>query len=94
MLGKRIFPDEKGWLPDLSEPGSYGCATNDRIKNTFAAWWNVCTPNGAVVELNPDKHTVTEHEDGSISVWPSIVTRDWHGWLVAGVWTEHRRAMH
>lgn len=94
MQGKRIQTNEKGYLPDLTEPGSYGHATSERIKNTFAAWWNVCTPDGSVVELNPSVHTVTEHHDGSISVWPSIVTKGWHGYLVAGVWSEHRPMKH
>lgn len=94
MYGKRIFSDEEGRFPSTMEPGSYGCATNDRIKRTFAAWWSVCTPDGSVVQLDPNKHTVTEHEDGSISVWPSITTRDWYGWLVAGVWTEHHPMKH
>lgn len=41
-------------------------------------------------------HDVVEHEDGSISVSPSILitTHDndclvrWHGWLTRGVWRE------
>lgn len=40
--------------------------------------------------LNPELHSVTEHEDGTITVSPSIdlSQRDptfWHGWLERGV---------
>jgi hypothetical protein len=94
LVGKRIQTNAEGWLPDLTEPGTFGCATHPRIKNTFGGWWNVCAPDGSVVELNPSKHTVAEHEDGSISVYPSIVTKTWHGWLVAGVWSETRQFTH
>jgi hypothetical protein len=44
---------------------------------------------------NLSKHDVTEHEDGSITVSPSILVtsgRDdqvqWHGYLERGVWRE------
>lgn len=40
---------------------------------------------------NLTKHNITEHEDGTITVSPSILVetgdgRRWHGFLVAGVW--------
>jgi hypothetical protein len=63
-------------------PGAYG-KTGDT--------WLVCTPNGALAVLNAG-HQVTEHEDGTITVSPSIlVSRDpdqprWHGYLERGVW--------
>ena len=43
------------------------------------------------------KHTVTEHEDGTITVSPSIlitmrgpedVEKTWHGFLEKGIWRE------
>ena len=51
-------------------------------------WLGVC-PSGDVANLL--RHKVTVHDDGSISVEPSIhVTGkgDWHGHLTNGVWTE------
>jgi len=90
MLGKRVATKEDGFLPNLTEPGSYGRATAKRVQGTFASWWNVVAPDGSVVELNPAIHQVNEHDDGTITVWPSIVTRSWHGWLIGGVWKEHR----
>lgn len=39
------------------------------------------------------KHEVTEHEDGTITVSPSILIKDWrgqewHGYLERGIWRE------
>ena len=38
------------------------------------------------------KHTITEHEDGTITVSPSILFQShkgtWHGYLERGVWRE------
>lgn len=53
--------------------------------------WRGVTPNG--VEANLVAHTVTEHEDGTITVAPSIKAGDhehgeWHGFLERGVWRE------
>lgn len=51
-------------------------------------------PPGARVAAKITKHTVTEHEDGTITVEPSIVysTSDrpdyYHGYLEHGVWRE------
>lgn len=66
-------------------PGSYG-KHNDV--------WYCSTPNGLAGNLS--KHTVIEHEDGTITVSPSILVtsgRDgraptWHGFLQRGVWSE------
>lgn len=57
--------------------------------------WHACTPGGYPANLAA--HTVTEHEDGTITVTPSIkvslpTMRDaaekelWHGFLERGVW--------
>lgn len=41
---------------------------------------------------NLSRHTVVEHEDGTITVSPSILItgggRSWHGYLERGVWRE------
>ena len=53
--------------------------------------WICTTPNGLGGALR--KHEVVEHEDGTVTVSPSIlVTRggtkqEFHGWLQRGVWT-------
>lgn len=57
-------------------------------------WYGV-TPNGLLCTLT--KHTVIEHEDGTISVSPSIAAEGgtidgrsayWHGFLTRGAWSE------
>jgi len=75
-------------LPDgtpLKQAGDYGFFpdTNE---------WLVWLPNGSYTGyLN---HTITEHDDGTISVSPSILMQDdagrtlWHGFLEHGVWRE------
>lgn len=92
--GRRIYPEPSGKLRfDL--PGDYG--------KDFAGKWMCRLPNWGEnaaalrigVELN---HTVTEHEDGTITVSPSILwdvacmpaypESWWHGFLERGVWRE------
>jgi hypothetical protein len=54
--------------------------------------WHACTPSGSLGNLGG--HTITEHEDGTITVSPSILVTDgetkkqWHGYLERGVWRE------
>lgn len=63
--------------------------------------WLACSPNGHMCTLGrghpPDvkgsTHSIVEHEDGSITVSPSILISNpqqgelYHGWLERGVWT-------
>ncbi|MBE3065619.1 MAG: hypothetical protein IMZ54_02410 [Acidobacteria bacterium] len=66
-------------------PGEYG-------RHPLGNVWMACTPNGHLGNLA--NHTVIEHEDGTITVSPSILvvgTKDealWHGFLEHGVWRE------
>lgn len=75
MQGRRL-PGSVEW-PD-SLPGDYW-----RHKGK----WYVCLPNGDNCDISTWE--VIEHEDGTISVSPSInsVGR-WHGWLKRGVFIE------
>ena len=69
----------------LFEPGEYG-------KLSDGEWYGV--PPGTTLLAGMAKHTVVEHEDGTITVSPSIlVTRpgtpdQWHGFLEKGIWRE------
>lgn len=83
MNGRRI-PDSPTGEGVSYQPGDYG-----RIAGT---WYGV-TPNGMLASLN--NHAVTEHEDGTITVSPSILTHgpfsdgpSWHGFLVRGEWRD------
>ena len=89
MSGVRIWPDEKGWLPTDMPPASYGRATAERALGARVGWWQVTTPDGHVGALNPEVHSIIEHDDGTITVTPSIDMSQrhagaWHGYLTTG----------
>lgn len=91
--GKRIYPNEEGWLPPNIQPGEYGRITSPEIIDGWdrMGWWQCCAPDGSQGSINPEKHRVTEHEDGTITVWPSLdwsqrTPGKWHGWLEKGIW--------
>ena len=76
--------------PDDSEPTDLEAGEYMKLPNGD---WFMCLPNGLFGTVSPKVHTVTEHDDGSISVSPSILTtvpgdaaRSWHGFLERGVW--------
>lgn len=48
--------------------------------------WMVMDPSGCMTFLGPT-HVVLIHEDGTITVNPSIVSADYHGFLEDGGWT-------
>lgn len=77
-VGRRVYPDEQGNL--ILKEGDYGC-------DGRGVW--CVRPPGCHAGGIPH-HTVTEHEDKTVSVNPSIVldhgTMRWHGWLKKGVW--------
>ena len=82
MIGARIYPDAEGRLR-LAE-GDYG-------KGADGIWY--ARPPGVPMRSS-ENHEVTEHEDGTISVSPSILVQEefgvhtvsWHGFLEHGVW--------
>lgn len=81
MKGRRVYPDNEGhlWL----KPGDYG-------KDPRNNHWMARPPKGHTGDLN--NHEVIEHDDGTITVTPSILIiagRDtWHGYLEKGNWRE------
>ncbi len=90
VQGRRVYPREDGGLY-LAE-GDYGF-------DPRAGCWEVRPPGQQAGSIR--KHEVTEHEDGTITVSPSIVLYDadelgprgmaerrvaWHGFLERGTW--------
>lgn len=83
MKGTRVEHTSELW-GDEGLDGGY-CPVNRDGRRV----WMVRTPNGHVGSL--DRHDVVEHEDGTITVSPSILVSDdrgelYHGYLVAGEW--------
>lgn len=80
MQGKRVEVQ-----PHLLNPGEYA------YWKEGGSWYAHC-PGGDDLIANLASHKVTEHEDGTITVSPSILCGDgkveWHGYLERGVWRE------
>ena len=87
MIGRRLQDNLTEWEAGGGPvPGDYWKTVNG---------WMCCTPNGHFGNLS--RHQVTEHEDGTITVSPSILVSTtspnkgnsvelWHGFLERGVW--------
>lgn len=89
MQGTRVDDVSKLWREDGVD-GGY-CPVERDGKRI----WMARTPNGHYGDLSA--HDVVEHEDGTITVSPSILvstTQDgkpvevWHGYLERGVWRQ------
>ena len=72
----RVYPDSNNHF--ALPPGSYG-------KHPDGTWW--FRPPGVGHSGPLAEHTITEHDDGTITVEPSILTDDIHGYLIHGEWT-------
>lgn len=93
MQGVRRDIDGTEWT--TAKAWDYGKMTNE------LGWeWYCVVPSDAPYDEgcmfgNLSQHSVTEHEDGTITVSPSILigqgknnTTPWHGYLEHGVWRE------
>ena len=85
LQGRRVADGDID--PFTAEPGDYGL--------NLDGGWRAKAPNG--LDVNLDSHEVLLHEDGTITVSPSIlvsgfnfgpVRLEWHGFLERGVWRE------
>lgn len=73
--------------PNELKPGDYSRWAEDDNN------WYACCPGPDDLTANLSSHTVTEHENGTITVSPSILVKggqgkQWHGWLERGQWRE------
>lgn len=83
MQGRRIDLTEEE--PVLIEPGDYG-------KDQSGHWFCKVPATGFGM-AGLGLHQIVEHEDGTITVSPSILAtghfgKQWHGYLEHGVWRE------
>lgn len=83
MIGRRVYDTP----PHELQPGDYGLWVHD------GNWYAV--PPGTEFLAGLARHGVVEHEDGTITVSPSILVQQpnatpptWHGFLERGVWRE------
>jgi len=80
LQGKRIYEG----FPN--NPGEYMKGEDGR--------WEFCLPTGIHGAINSKAWKIAEHDDGTITVSPSILTTchnheyDWHGFLERGIWRE------
>jgi hypothetical protein len=88
MQGKRVDEvGETGQYPfPTLKPGEYGKGSN-------GIWYCLppdCADGFDGLYGNLGSHKVEEHEDGTITVSPSILIGDgyksWHGFLEKGIW--------
>lgn len=83
--GRRVYVEEGQHISDMLEPGDYGKARD-------GVWW--CFPPETGIGIGRlTLHSITEHEDGTITVSPSILMggahdKKWHGFLERGVWRQ------
>lgn len=81
----------QGKRHDLAED-EYALEMGEYGKNLEGKWYcRVPAPGFGTGGLG--KHQITEHEDGTITVSPSILCtghhdKQWHGYLERGVWRE------
>lgn len=84
MKGTRV-PDGV-WPENLGEYSKH--------KTNKGIIWFVRPPKDGISSGSLEKHTIVEHEDGTITVSPSILFvangqhTGWHGFLEHGVWRE------
>lgn len=88
MQGRRVYMHKEDNRLHLAE-GDYGY-------NNITGYWQI-RPPGCHAGSIPN-HGITEHEDRTITVSPSILLTDfneengeqiqWHGYLIRGEWKE------
>lgn len=79
MQGRRVYDEFPG------NPGEY--------RKNVDGTWLLCLPTGIHGTINNKIWSIIEHEDGTITVSPSILTTvasnpelTWHGYLEKGIW--------
>lgn len=85
VKGRRVYPDAEGNLAEFKN-GDYG---KDGGGRWFALPPETPGAHGCGIWLNNPNYSwdVVEHEDGTITVSPSIdAIGYWHGYLQKGIW--------
>jgi hypothetical protein len=88
LQGTRVNSRAEATGKDGYIPGCYWPVGDEGRRQ----WW-IIDPTGHIGRLGTG-HSITEFEDGTITVSPSILStvadhgHDWHGYLREGVWEE------
>ena len=92
MQGRRVYPPEPN--EEMPHPIPWDIQPGDYWFSPVDGKWYFCCPKGGSIG-NLANHQVTEHEDGTITVSPSILVespwqpqKNWHGYLEHGIWKE------
>jgi len=94
MIGRRIYPPAPS--EEISDPLPYDIQGGDYWYDPVSNHWMFACPVDGFPIANLAAHQVVEHEDGAITVSPSILTCghhngqriSWHGYLEHGTWRE------
>jgi hypothetical protein len=85
VIGRRVYDKQAHEL----QPGEY---TLHSLDGEPTWWCGRASRRPADDRQALSGHQVAEHDDGTITVSPSILTgrgeRQWHGYLEHGVWRE------
>jgi hypothetical protein len=96
MTGRRVYCDDQGCVA-LTQPGDYGKAEWGDWYVRLPNWTDEALKNWGIKQVWLGTHSVEEHEDGSVTISPSILwgpkqhhdtNTHWHGYLEHGVWRE------
>lgn len=83
---------EADWTAYREALATVGYARNPDTGNWMVRPLGSTVHERAAFDLTDGRWTITEHNDGTITVTPSIwigpgQPDEWHGWLTAGVWS-------
>lgn len=93
MMGRKVLAEVDEYPHEIEkrlQPGDY-C----KIVRFPELGWLICCPNGDMGTIRPPTFTITEHDDGTITVGPASIQvsdrsgkKGWHGYLHQGEWKD------
>lgn len=84
----KSYGEDVAAFSEGTEPGWVKLTPGTPAYRIGARWYVRCMSGATVGRLTEGTHTVTEHDDGTITVEPSLVmSNGWHGWLRRGIFT-------
>lgn len=102
--GRRVYPEAKAEMSYFSKPGDYGRNQKGEwmvrlpswTDEVLSKWFEESSVNPHSFAVRLGKHSIVEHDDGTITASPSVLWGDdygipgggWHGFLEHGVWRE------